>query len=693
MTSVRRWLAVWALSCGAVAHADEGMWLLNQFPSSAVQAKYGFTPTQAWLDKVRLSSARLAGGCSASFVSAQGLVMTNHHCAHGCIEQLSTADKDYVKNGFWATRGEDEVRCPEMEVNQLTGIRDVTEELNAATRGLDGKAFNDALKAGMTRLEKACATAEDVRCDVVSLFQGGRYHLYTYRRFQDVRLVFAPEFAMAFFGGDPDNFMYPRYDLDLTFLRIYRDGKPVRMEHYFPWSPAGVREGELTFVSGHPGRTSRNLTVAELENLRDDGIPERLFRLSELRGMLAEFQKRGPEQARTSNSMLFGVENGLKALKGRREALVDAEFFATKVTAEKALRAKVAADPALQAQYGKAWDEVARAVAAGRNLRKPFGMLEGGQGFMSDYFNLARMLVRASAELPLPNEKRLREFTDAQLPQLKQQLFSTAPIHDEFEVALLTFSLTKLREVLGPDAQVVRQVLGTESPAAVAARRVAGASLKDVQARKALFEGGAAAVAASKDPFIQLALAVDPEARAVRRRYEDEVESVLKKNSELVSRARFAVQGTSSYPDATFTLRLSYGAVEGYAENGAHVAPLTTFAGAYKRHTGSDPFALPPRWLAAQQKLALDTPFNMATSNDIIGGNSGSPVINKDAQVVGLIFDGNIQSLGGDYGFDPAVNRAVAVHSAAVLEALDKVYGATRLLEELLGPAVPSRTR
>ena len=692
MTSVRRWWAVFAVAFGAVAHADEGMWLLNQFPAQAVQAKYGFSPTQAWLDKVQLSSARLAGGCSASFVSAQGLVMTNHHCAHSCIEQLSTADKDHVKNGFQAARGEDEIRCPEMEVNQLTGIRDVTDELNAATRGLDGKAFNDALKAGMTRLEKACATADDVRCDVVSLFQGGRYHLYTYRRFQDVRLVFAPEFAMAFFGGDPDNFMFPRYDLDLTFLRVYRDGKPVRMENFFPWSPAGVREGELTFVSGHPGRTSRNLTVAELEGLRDYGLPERLFRLSELRGMLTEFQKRGPEQARTSNSMLFSVENGLKALKGRREALVDADFFATKVTAEKALRAKVAADPALQDPYGKAWDEVARAVAAGRNLRKPFSMLEGAQGFMSDSFSLARMLVRASAELPLPNEKRLREFTDAQLPQLKQQLFSTAPIHDEFEVALLTFSLTKLREVLGPDAQVVRQVLGLDSPAAVAARLVAGSTLKDVSARKALFEGGAAAVAASKDPLIQLALAVDPEARAVRRKYEDEVESVLKKNSELVARARFAVQGTSSYPDATFTLRLSYGAVEGYEENGGRVAPVTTFAGAFKRNTGSDPFALPPRWLAAREKVALDTPFNMATSNDIIGGNSGSPVINKDAQIVGLIFDGNIQSLGGDYGFDPADNRAVAVHSAAILEALDKVYGATRLLEELRGP-VPPRKR
>ena len=688
-----RWLVVSTLLLGCAAAADEGMWLLNQFPSHAVQARYGFSPTQAWLDRVRLGAARLAGGCSASFVSPSGLVMTNHHCAHSCIEQLSSAEKDFVKNGFSAARPEDELRCPEMEVNQLTAIRDVTDELNAATRGLEGKAFNDALKAGMTRLEKGCATAEDVRCDVVSLFQGGRYHLYTYRRFQDVRLVFAPEFAVAFFGGDPDNFMFPRYDLDVTFLRVYRDGKPVKMEHHFPWSTAGVREGDLTFVAGHPGRTARNLTVAELENLRDFSLPERLFRLSELRGMLTEFQRRGPEQARTSNGMLFGVENGLKALKGRREALVDQDFFATKVTAEQTLRAKVAADPALQAQYGRAWDEVARAVEAGRKLRKVHGMLEGAQGFMSDCFGLARTLVRAAAELPLPNEKRLREYTDAQLPQLKQQLFSTAPIHDEFEVALLTFSLTKLREVLGPDAPVVTQVLGRDSPSEVAARLVAGTQLKDVSVRQALFDGGQAAVAASADPFILLALAVDPEARAVRKRYEDDAESILKKNSELVAKARFAVEGTSGYPDATFTLRLSYGAVAGYEENGARVAPLTTFAGAFNRHTGSEPFALPPRWLAARERLALDTPFNVATSNDIIGGNSGSPVINKDAQVVGLIFDGNIQSLGGDYGFDPAVNRAVAVHSAAILEALDKVYGASRLVEELRGPTAPARRR
>lgn len=687
---MKRLCVVAVVLAASLAGADEGMWLFNAFPSQEVKARYGFEPTQAWLDKVRLSAARLAGGCSGSFVSADGLVMTNHHCAHSCIEQLSTAKRDLVKDGFDAVRPADELRCPEIEVNQLREITDVTETLNAATRGLEGKAFNDALKAGMTRLEKDCATSDGTRCDVVTLYQGGRYHLYRYRRYQDVRLVFAPEFAIAFFGGDPDNFMFPRYDLDLAFLRVYEDGKPVKMDAFFPWSASGVREGELTFVAGHPGRTSRSLTVAELAYERDFGIPERLFRSSELRGMLTEFQKRGKEQARVSNSVLFSIENGIKALKGRREALVDAAFFASKVKAENELRARVDADPALKAQYGQAWAGVEGAVKASHALRKPYQMLEGGRGFQSDLFTFARTLVRAAAELPLPNEKRLREYSDARLPGLRQQLFSTAPLDDGFETALLEFSLTKLREQLGPDDAVVKRVLGNDSPADVARRLVRGTKLKDLKVRKALFEGGQAAIAASRDPFIQLALAVDPDARAIRKRMEDEVESVARRNSELVARARFAVYGTSQYPDATFTLRLSYGAVQGYAEDGKKVAPLTTFAGAFERHTGSAPFALPQRWLSAKSKLELSTPFNMATTNDIIGGNSGSPVVNKDAEIVGLIFDGNIQSLGGDYGFDPAVNRAVSVHGAAILEALEKIYGAQRIVEEIRGTKAAS---
>jgi hypothetical protein len=677
-------LVVLAALVGALpALADEGMWTYNNFPSAKVKEKYGFEPTQPWLDKVRLSSARLAGGCSASFVSPNGMVMTNHHCARGCIDQLSTAEKDYIANGFYAKTAADELKCPAMEVNQLTEITDVTQRLNAATQGLTGKQYNDTLKAEMSKIEKECATNDQVRCDVVTLYQGGRYNLYKYRRFQDVRLVFAPEHAIAFFGGDPDNFEFPRFDLDLTFVRVYQDGKPATTEHYFKWSKAGAKEGELTFVSGHPGKTSRGLTMAELEYQRDVALPRQIMLLAELRGMLTEFQKRGPEQKRISNNLLFGVENGLKASKGRHEALLDKKFFAQKVAAEQALRQKVESDPELKKKYGGAWDEIAQAQGQLKLVRKELGFMEQSQGFSSQLYNLAKALVRSADELPKENSQRLREFNDANQPAFKAQLFSPAPIYPELEIARLEFSLTKLREELGVGHPFVKKVLGKESPRTLATRLVNGTQLRDVKVRQQLFEGGKKAIEASQDPMIRIAALVDPDARAVRKNYEENIESVIRKNSELVAKAKFEVYGTHVYPDATFSLRLSYGAVKGYQEDGRQVAPITTLAGAYERHTGEDPFELPKSWLDAKGKLKLTTPMNFVSTNDIIGGNSGSPVINKDAEIVGLVFDGNIQSLGGEYGFDESVNRTVSVHSEAIIESLRKIYGATRVIEEL----------
>jgi len=680
---MKRLVVIAAVLGAAPVLADEGMWTYNNFPSAQVKEKYGFEPTQPWLDKVRLSSARLAAGCSASFVSPNGLVMTNHHCARGCIEQLSTADKDYIANGFYAKTTADELKCPAMEVNQLTSITDVTERLNTATQGLTGKQYNDTLKAEMSKIEKDCATSDQVRCDVVTLYQGGKYNLYKYRRFQDVRLVFAPEHAIAFFGGDPDNFEFPRYDLDVTFVRIYQDGKPAPVEHYFKWSRDGVKEGELTFVSGHPGRTSRGLTVAELEYQRDVLLPKMQVLQAELRGMVTEFQKRGPEQKRISNNLLFGVENSLKATKGKHEALLDKKFFAQKVAAEQELRQKVDANPELKKKYGAAWDEIARAQEQLKQQRKEQTFIEGTFGFSSTLYTIAKHLVRGGEELPKENGQRLREYTDANLPALKANMFSPAPIYPELEIARLEFSLTKLREELGADHPFVKKVLGKESPLKLATRVVNGTQLRDPAVRKQLFDGGKQAIAASKDPMIQLAALVDPDARAVRKNYEENIEAVIRKNSELVAKAKFEVYGTGIYPDATSSLRLSYGSVKGYMEDGKKVAPLTTMAGAYERHTGEEPFALPRTWLDAKGKLKLSTPMNFVSTNDIIGGNSGSPVINKDAEIVGLVFDGNIQSLGGDYGFDETVNRTVSVHSDALLEALQKVYGATRVLEEL----------
>ncbi|WNG45560.1 S46 family peptidase [Archangium minus] len=678
-----RLLPLLILLAAGSARADEGMWTFNNFPSDLVKSRYGFAPNAEWLKRVQLSAARIAGGCSASFVSPNGLVMTNHHCVRDCVQQLSTPQNDFIVKGFSAATAQQERQCPAFEINRLVEISDVTEQVTKATQGKEGAAFRDAQRAELARLEKACATAPDLRCDVVTLYRGGMYNLYKYQRFQDVRLVFAPEEAIAFFGGDPDNFEFPRYDYDVAFVRVYQDGKPAKVENYFRWSAKGAQAGELTFVAGHPGGTSRLLTVAQLIYQRDYALPERLFQLAQLRGMLDEFQQRGPEYTRISNNLKFGVENSYKALVGRREALVDRDFFAKKVAEEQKLRDWVNANPERQKRYGQAWDNIAQATDTLRDMRLRGRWLEQSAGTGSDLFNYARVLVRSAQELSKPNEQRLEEFTEARKPELEQQLFSPAPVYPKLEEAVLGFYLTKLREVLGPDDPVVKKVLGKQSPQALARKLVSGTRLASPQVRRQLYQGGAAALGASKDPMLEFVRSFDEEARAIRKRYEEEVESVSDKNGELIARARFEAYGTSTYPDATFTLRLSFGQVKGYTEEGRQVEPFTRIAGLYERATGEDPFRLPPSWLQAKPRLDLQTPFNFVSTNDIIGGNSGSPIFNKDAEIVGIVFDGNIGSLGGEYGFDESVNRSVSVHSQGILEGLRKVYNARRLLEEL----------
>jgi hypothetical protein len=477
--------------------------------------------------------------------------------------------------------------------------------------------------------------------------------------------------------------MFPRYDLDVAFLRVYEDEHPLASASYFAWSPAGAREGDLTFVAGHPWGSSRELSVAELEYLRDVALPARLLHLAEARGLMTEFQHRGPEQKRISQSHLFGIENGLKALRGRVEALRNPRFFAAKVAAEQKLRAEVDANPRLRESCAGAWDAIREAEAAARALRARYEVIEQGTGFWSELFWHARRLVRAARELPKPNDQRLREYVDSQKPALTQSLFSPAPIYDELEILTLTHSLTKLREELGADHAFVRQVLGRDSPAELATRLVRGTRLKDAKLRQTLFRGGQAAIEAAKDPMLELARLVDPAARAVRQLHEQRVEAIVGQHSTLIARARYALYGASTYPDATATLRLSFGEVHGFEQGGETVPPLTTLGGAFARATGHDPFALPPSWVDAQPRLDLSTPLDFCTTNDIIGGNSGSPVLDREARVVGLVFDGNLPSLGGDYGYDPVDNRAVAVHSAAVLEALQKIYRATRIVSEL----------
>ncbi len=682
-----RSLLLASLLFSSFAHADEGMWTFDNFPSDQVAKTYNFKPEQPWLDKVRLSSARLAQGCSASFVSAQGLVMTNHHCAHSCIEQLSDPKHDYIKDGFYAKTGAEERRCPEMEVNQLQSIADVTPRMEEVTKGKEGKDFAQAQKAEMAKIKQECAKDENIRCDVVTLYEGGRYALYQYRRFQDVRLVFAPEFSIAFFGGDPYNFTFPRYNLDLAFVRIYDKGKPIKMDNFFPFSQDGAKEGELVFVSGHPGRTSRESSIAELTFDRDYNLPRRIAYASEQRGIITEFQRRGVEAKRISNEMLFGVENSLKAMKGQHAALAEANFFAAKVKQEEELRAKIASKKELKDQYAGAWDKIAAAVKQTRDISDRYTMIEGARGFDSDLFRMARRLVRYSDEQKKPNEERLREYVDASIPELKQSLFSEAPIYDEMEKLRLSFGLTKLREILGAGDPFVQKVLGKKSPDQLATELVKGSKLKSVAERKKLFEGGAAAIKASRDPMIMLALAVDPEARSLRRVMDEDITSQINKGHEMIAKSRFALYGTSIYPDATFTLRLSYGAVAGTVEGDKKVPAITQIGGVYDLHTGEDPFALPPSWIKNRNAVRGEVPMNFASNNDIIGGNSGSPVINQKAEIVGLIFDGNIWSLGGRYGFDPKLNRAVSVHSSAIIESLDKVYKAKPLVNELVPKA------
>ncbi len=675
-----------SLALPALSIAAEGMWTLDNLPGTRLQAEYGFKPTAEWVRNVMLSSVKLPG-CSGSFVSKDGLVMTNHHCASGCIEQLSTAKQNYVENGFLAKKREEEQVCPALELNRLEDISDVTDEVKKATAGLEGTEFKQAQNAINAKLTSTCVgeDKEKIRCDIVDLYHGGRYHLYKYHRYADTRLVWAPEKSIAFFGGDPDNFNFPRYDLDITMLRVYENGRPVETKNFFPFSKIGPQEGEMTFITGHPGSTQRQLTMAQLNSLRDIGLIDRLQHLAELRGVLTQYRKTSPEAARIADHLLFGTENSYKAGVGRLKTVLHPEFIARKQAEETALRQFVESRPELKAKIGAAWDAIANAQENYRLLHRITSMTEGAEAFSSDYFRIARYLVRAADEKIKSNTERLPEFTETRLPGVQQMVFSKAPIYPEFERVKLTHSLTKMREDLGSNHTFVRQVLGKLSPEQLTEKLVSKTRLADIEYRKTLWNGGKEAIIQSDDPFIKLALAVDADSRSARKRMEQEVLSVVQKNAELIAQARFLQTGTSVYPDATGTLRLSYGEVKGWQSGEQTVKPFTNFAGAFEHETGATPFALPASWHAAKTRLNLQQSYNFVTNNDIIGGNSGSPVINRNGEIVGLVFDGNIHSLGGAFWFDERNNRSVAVHSVGILEAMDKIYHAQDLLKELNG--------
>jgi len=681
-------VALFALQTLPVVSAvDEGMWPFNNVPRSDIKRKYNFTVTDDWLHKVQLASVRFNNGGSGSFVSPNGLVLTNYHIVEDVVGELSTAEKDYAKEGFVAHSQAEELKAPGLELNVLQSIEDVTNQVNAAVKeGSSPAEANIARRSAIAAIEAESLKATGLRSDVVTLYQGGQYNLYRYKKYTDVRLVFFPEFQAAFFGGDPDNFNFPRFNIDMSLVRVYENDQPVKVENYFKWSTTGAKDGELVFVTGHPGSTSRLNTVAHLEFLKDTAIPLLLRMLESRRDVLKAYMAQGEEQTRRAQNELNSIENAIKVYKGQLEGLQDTRLMAKKMAAERALRASINADPKKKEMYGDAWDAIAKGRRGQAAYERNRRFLELEAGFYTPLYDVARTLVRLAAENQKPNSERLPEFTDARRASLELALFSPSPVYDDYEKLKLASSLALLQKEYGPTDPITQRVLQGKTPEVRAAELIDGTKLKDVEYRKQFAAGGVKAIEESNDPMIQLARSVDDEARAVRKRYEEEVVAVERANYAKIARALFEKEGTNLYPDATFTLRLSYGAVRGYRENGKLVPPFTTLGGLYNRSAKFNhkfPYNLPPRWMEKQKDLNPTTPFNFVSTNDIIGGNSGSPTINRNRELVGLIFDGNIQSLVGNFDYDESVNRAISVDVRAMLEVLRKVFNANEVVEEL----------
>ena len=681
-------LLAFAFIFSTVAAADEGMWLYNAPPKDKIKSKYGFELTQPWLDHVRLSSVRFNNGGSGSFVSADGLTFTNHHVGAGCVQQLSTEGHDYIKTGFYAKTQAEEAKCPNLELNQLVGIEDVTDKINSGVKPeMSAADAGQAQRAAMSQVEKDCSTASGLRCDVVIFYSGQVYNLYKYKKYTDVRLVFAPEFDAAFFGGDPDNFTYPRYDLDITFFRVYENGKPAHLDNYLQWSRTGVKEGDLIFVSGHPGNTGRMPTMAQLGFLRDVQYPAALKLFARRIALLQDFSKQSEENARIAKETIFGLQNSQKAITGYQSGLLDQTIMDAKAADEAKGRAAFKADPK-NSGVSDPWEEIAQAMKAQQSIYPNLTYLERMRGFSSHLAQIARTLVRAAEEKPKPNPDRMREFRDSALPSLEQQLFSTEPIYKNLDLVLLTDSLSEMQDALGKDNPDVQKVLQGKAPADAAKDIITNTKLDDVAVRKQLYEGGPAAIEASPDPLIVAMRAIEPSARAARKQFDDKVDSVVRRDGTIVAKARFAQSGFNQPPDATFTLRLSYGAVKGYQEHGKAIPFETNIGGAYEHaaeHNNQPPYKLPESWIRSKANLDLNTPLNFVSTADIIGGNSGSPTVNKKGEVVGIIFDGNIESLPWNFAFSDVQGRAVSVDSRGIQEVLRKVYGATALANELMG--------
>src|SRR5215470_2070771 len=674
---------VCALLTTTVVRADEGMWTFDKPPSQTIQQRYGFTITKEWLDHLRLSSVRFPEG-SGSFVSPNGLVLTNHHVALEQLQKISTPQKNYVADGFYARTRAEEVKSADAELDVLASSEDVTGRITgAAAKAGNAQAALEARKAEIARVEKECVDAMKLRCDVVTLYQGAQYWLYRYKKYTDVRLVFAPEQQMAFFGGDPDNFTYPRHDLDFAIFRVYENDQPIKSDNYLKWNAKGAADQELVFVTGHPGSTDRDDTVAELTTERDVVYPANLKVVKRRIDTLRRYSSQGPEQARQAASRIFALENAQKAFTGEDNGLLDPKIFAKKTADERALRDQVNRKPELRAKYAAAWDEMQRAQEARRRQYKAerFAQLRG-----SSLAPLGLLMVQYVAEIAKPDEARLDGFHDAQLPSLTFQLSSPAPYYLPLEETLLADSLQESLEELGPNDPFIRATLAGRTPGEAAAALISGTKLTDAAVRKLMIDGGQEAIVHSTDPLIELGRALDPITRAQPKALEREMASVSSAARQKIGQARFAVYGAAAYPDATFTLRLSYGKVSGYPMNGTKAPYKTTFFGLYAESADFDdqpPFKLAPRFNQKRAQIEMATPLNFVTTNDIIGGNSGSPVVNRAGELVGLIFDGNIESLVGRFVYEEGRNRAVAVHAGGIIHALRTVYDAGPLADEL----------
>ncbi len=669
------------------ARADEGMWPFNNVPRAEIKKKYGFEITDEWLKKVQLAAVRFNNGGSGSFVSSTGLVLTNYHIVEDFVNELSTAQKDYAKEGFVARTRADEMKIPNLELNELLSIEDVTKRVNDAVKpgASDADAFA-ARRAEISKIEAESTQATGLRSDVVTLYQGGQYNLYRYKKYTDIRLVFVPEFQAAFFGGDPDNFNFPRFNIDMSLVRVYENDQPVKPASYLKWSTAGAKEGDLAFVVGHPGSTSRLNTVAHLEELRDNSIPIILRLLERREAVLKKYMSMGEEQTRRAQNELNSVQNSLKVYRGQLAGLKDPKLLTSKRQQEAALRKSIAADPAKQKTYGDAWDAIAKAHQSYASFARERRIFDQAGGFNTVLFNYARTLVRMATEKDKLNPARLPEYTDARLPATKMALAADTPIFADFEKLKLADSLAFMIELL-PNDPLVKEIMQGKTPEARAAELIDGSKLMDASYRKQLSDADSRTIGASTDSMIALARMIDARGREVRKRYESEVTGVERANYAKIARAKFDTEGTKLYPDATFTLRLSYGTVKGYTENGKRVTPFTTFGGLYDRaakYKYEFPYNLPPRWMEKKSAINLSTPFNFVSDDDIIGGNSGSPTINKNGELIGLIFDGNIQSLVGNFYFDDSINRAISVDVRAMTEVLRKVFEANAIADELM---------